>query len=284
MIKEKLLSLLKREYGDGSEELLKELMDANDIENLQHEKKSKLRNLARDIRNSLPNLSFAKRNIVFSEILKILKLDVLDIGKEKVEEEEIDRTQIENKKVDNLVKDIEKSLIKYETVFNLFWLRAGEAELEGIKHEDVLKTTQKALIGIKKDLEKSRDEIFDEFKKIEHRIKKQNRNIQFKEKNYFEHKINENNEKELKEKKIHKEIFDKFWNNIEIQYDKFKKIFIESLEKEIQLRKEGKDDTLLIQETKNNMITVWSEIEKSYKKFEKDMKEANQKLYEQNKN
>lgn len=274
MIKEKLLNLLKREYGEGAEQLLEDLIRSNEIHNIETEKKSKLRDLSKDIRNSLSHLSFGRKNVVFSEVLKILKLDVLDLGKEQKLEQEIDKPKTENKKIDFFIKDIKKSLIKYETVFNLFWLRAADAELEGIKHDDILKITQKALIGIKKDLEKSRDEVFSEFTKIENTIKKQNRNIQFKERNFFEKKIYEKNEKELNEKKIHKEIFDKFWNNVEQQYQQFKKIFIESLEKEIQLKKEGKDDTQLIEETKEKMIHVWNEIEKSYTKFEKEMKDS----------
>ena len=275
MSKEKLLNLLKREYGDGSEELLDELMNKNEIEKIDFESKYKLRNLARDIRDHLPNLSFAKRNLVFSEILKILKLDVLSIGKEKVEEKQIDKKFIENKKIESLVKDVEKSLIKYETIFNLFWLRAGEAELEGVSHEEVLKTTQKALIGIKKDLEKSRDEIYSEYKKTENKIKKEQRNINFKTKDFIKNKITERNNEEFENKKINKKIFENFWHDIEIQYKKFKKIFLESLEKEIKLKKEGKDDSELIEETKEKMINIWNEIEDSYKKFEKDMKKAN---------
>lgn len=279
MMKNDLLNFLRREYGDGYNELLEDLMRRNEINHLETEDKGKLRLLAKDVRDSLPTASITKRNILFSAIIRILRLDITDIGTDKIssDKEEKNRT-IDELKVQKFVKNIEKSLTKYETIFNLFWLRAGEAEIEGIKHEEILKTTQKALIGIKKDLEKSRDEILAEYNLLERNYLKNKKNFHFKTGNLIEARINEKNENELKNKKIIKDIFNKFWNNVEIYYANFKKIFIESMEKDIEYKKQGKDDSLLISETKEKMIKIWSSLEESYKTFEKEIKEANKKI------
>lgn len=264
MMKNNLLNFLKKEYGEGYLELYDDLIRKNEIKQLEYENKTKLKVFARDIRDSLPTLSFARRNILFSEIIKILKIDSIDLGTDKIKEEIIEKEDIERKKLKLFIKNIELSLTKYETVFNLFWLRAGEAEMEGVSHEFILKTSQKALIGIKRDLEKNIEDILKEYRFFENK-----NNPNFK-------KIilnnNQENDEEIKKKKEISKIIKKFWNEIEKEYDNFKTIFIESMEKEIELKKQGKNDSNLIEETKQKIIKRWNLIENSYKNFEKEIK------------
>jgi hypothetical protein len=273
MIKNNLLNFLKKEYGEGYNELLEDLIKRNDITDITSENKSKLRILAKDLRDSLPTISIAKRNLLFSEIIKILKLDVDNIGSEKIKDETtVENKKNEDEKVKKFVKNIEKILIKYETIFNLFWLRAGDAEIEGINHEDILKKTQKALIGIKNELEKNRNEILTEYNLLEMHIQKQKNNFHFKTGSLIENKINQKNEEEYKNKKIIKDKLDIFWKNVNQYYNEFKTIFIESMEEDIKLKKQGKDDTKLIEETKKKMINLWNKLEKAYENFENEVK------------
>jgi hypothetical protein len=273
MIKEEIIKFLDKEYGDNAEELLQHLMNKNEISNLEHCEKGKLRMLARDIRDSLPSLSITKRNLLFASIVKILRLDIIDTSSDKFKEsEEIKTYPDENKKIQKFINNVERSLSKYETVFNLFWLRAGDAELEGISHEEILKTTQKALIGIKNELEKNKNEILMEYHLLEKNIEKSKLNFHFKSSNLIEQKINEKNDEEFKRKKIIKNIVDEFWKYIEDYYSTFKKIFLQSMEKDIILKKQGLDDSKLVEETKDKMIQLWGQLEQRYKKFSDEMK------------
>lgn len=272
MIINELNSFIKRELGDEWINKLNELKERNGIDNFETANKNDLRMFAKDLRDLIPTVSLARRNLLFAEILKILKVQVLDTSKDKLEQEEkIKKIEYEHKKIERYVKDIDKSLSKYEAIFNLFWLRAGEAELSGIKHEEIMKITSKALAGVKKDLEKSREEIMIEYQLLEKNKLKLGKGFNFRTGNFIEKKIEERNDIELKNKKLIKDVVEKLWDKVDQTFLNFKEIFINSMNKEIEIKKQGKDDSELIINTQEKMKNIWSELEQSYKEFVKDM-------------
>lgn len=284
MIRTKLEKFLRREFDEGADSILEIVLAESEVNNLEKANKYELRILAKNIRDRLPTVSLAKRNLLFAELLKILNVDLLDTGSEKFKNEGVRmHVETEHAKVERFVKQVDKSLTKYEAIFNLFWLRAGEAEQSGMNHDDIMKITQKALIGVKNDLEKTREEILIEYHLLEKNKRKLQTNFHFHAGPSLQTKIKERNNIELENKTIVKNIIEKFWKEVDKTYSQFKQIFLESMEMDIEFKKSGQNDSELIRQTQTKMMKLWSNLEKSYKIFSKEMDES-KKIIEENLN
>lgn len=165
---------------------------------------------------------------------------------------------------------VDKSLTKFETIFNLFWMRAGEAELRGMNHKDVLKITNKALAGIKNELNEYKNEIIKEYDIVEKKRKKRIGAFRFNI-TELEKKGEELENIEVENKRVLKNIITNFLQEIEKSYKEFENIFIKSMNQDIELKKVRKDDSDLIKNTQNKMIQIWKKLDKSFDQFKKDM-------------
>jgi hypothetical protein len=312
-----LKSFLKRIFKEDTESILRYHLSSLGLSNVDAATPQQRKQLAESIKNGFPYSSIAKTSILYAELLKILNLQVTDLEKTKIsvydnkiyydeygneissdevffnredktfftsKEEYIQfRMEKQNKVINSFWSKIDKSLTKFEVIFNLFWLKAGEAELRGIKHSGIMKITNKSLIGIKNDLEESYEEVKKQFG-LKSIIEK-NQKIQFHLKDAPELKDKtiefEKKKRYLGEEEILNEI-KTFWNKIEYEYSNFKKLFIESLNKEIELKKNNKEDSELIKKTEDKMIKIWNQIEEEYsnlkQKIELIQKDARRKL------
>lgn len=299
---------MKKIFKENGDRLLLEQLQSLSIKNVNEATTSQRKQLAESIKNSLPYVSLARMNIYYAELLKILNLEILDIGKDKLdlisgqkfydeEGNEIDSEEIffnrdKNKKyfeskeeyiqyrmekqkkvVNHFWSKVDRSLTKFEVVFNLFWLKAGEAEIRGMQHKDVMEITNKALIGIKKDL-------FNAFGDVKNQFGiKNNDQKSFVPKFNFKNtpplrKIDESI-KELKkrykgEEKIIEKI-DEFWDQVDFLYNEFKDIFVISLNKEIEMKRRNLNDRELINMTEKKMIGIWSQMENAYESLKKEL-------------
>jgi hypothetical protein len=312
-----LKSFLKRIFKEDAESILRFHLNEIGLSNVDSASAVQRKKLASSLKSSFPYSSIAKTSILYAELLKILKLQVSDFSKEQInlipdkiyydedgneisgeeaiynkeekiffenkEEYNYYRMEKQNKIVHHFWNNIDKSLTKFEVIFNLFWLKAGEAELRGVTHYDVMKITNRSLIGIRKDLEESFEEIKKQFEIKDKVIKKQKIQFHFKDTPELKDKMIEKIKKKryFGEEEIIKEI-NEFWNHIDSLYDDFTQLFKITLNKEIELKKSNLDDTNLIKITEKKIIEIWSKIEEEYQqlknKIETIQKESRSKL------
>ena len=294
-----LKNFLKRIFKEDTESILRYHLNSVGLSNVDAASPQQRKQLAESLKSAFPYASIAKTSVLYAELLKTLNLQVGDIEKTKIslteekiyydeEGNEISSDEVffgnddkkffsskeeyvnykmdnQNKVINHFWSNIDKSLTKFEVIFNLFWLKAGEAELRGIKHSEVMKITNKSLVGIKKDLENAFNELKERFGIKEIIEKDQKKKFHLKEAPELKDK---SLEKEMKkryfgEEEILKEI-QQFWTRIESLYSEFNQIFVKTLNKEIELKKQNVDDDELIRITEKSMIKIWNKIEKEY--------------------
>lgn len=297
-----LKSFLKRIFREDAESILRFHLNEIGLANVDSATAVQRKTLASSLKSAFPYSSIAKTSILYAELLKVLKLQITDIIKKEInlssnqtyydedgnevsseeilynegnktyfesKEEYVNfRMEKQNKIVQHFWNKIDKSLTKFEVVFNLFWLKAGEAELRGIEHINVMKITNKSLIGIKKDLEESFEDIKKQFEIKDKIVKSQKVQFHFKDspdlKNRMIEKIK--NKRYFGEEEIIEEI-KQFWNHVDDLYDEFTRLFKISLDREIELKRNNLDDSELIKTTEKKMIEIWNKIEHEYQEL-----------------
>jgi hypothetical protein len=316
-----LKEFMRRVYRDNGDNILKQQLDSIDLLNVDYASLSQRKMLSENIRAILPMTSFAKTNLLYAELLKILNLDVIDIGKDTFEaiqgnlyydedgnevtyeeilmsrddtykdpsdanasrerkkyftskeEYVIYQKERQIKVITSFWRNVDRSLTKFEVVFNLFWLKAGEAEIRGLNHEDVMHITNKALLGIKKDIEINFEDVKKQFGMLKPVEKKVELKFHFKDippillKKHEQDKVDKNSagETEIIES------IDEFWHTIDGLYNKFKEVFIISMNKDIELKKRNMNDTQLVKVTEDRMLEIWKVIEQSYSNLQKKL-------------
>ena len=295
-----LLAFMKKIFWEEAEVRLTEFLDKLEIPTVENSTKIQRKFLAEEIRKNFPQYSAGRRNILYAELLTILRLDIFDLGKEKLKlfsdtkyydeegnlvsgseillnrenkyfstkEEFVEyKMEKQRKVVNKFWRNVDKSLTKFEVVFNLFWMHAGEAEIRGMKHEDVMRITNKALVGIKNDLEKAFGDVRKEFGISDLIVRKARFNfhgssLEIKEKNNIPYKG---------EEKIVKSI-ESFWNKVNERYSQFKNILVVSLNVEIELKNKNMKDTELMEKTETQLREIWNDINSSYKMLQQNLR------------
>ena len=160
-MEEELLRFLSYELRskEKAREIIDDAFDRFGITSLELTTQDQRKALAVYLKSQLPYHSIAKGNILLSKLLNILGYQA-DEEKYKFtinkEHKEVLEKQL---MIDDFLKEVDRSLIKFELIFNIFWRRAGEAELRGISHDEVIKMTRKALNGVKDELKKAYEEL-----------------------------------------------------------------------------------------------------------------------------
>ena len=275
-MEEELISFLYHEFKDRKKvnSLLRDAYSEAGISNLDIANPEKRRTLAMILKSEMPTVSIARGNLLFSRILSILNLEgVENINTLKLNPKE-KKILEENIMVKDFWSNVDKSLMKFEIIFNMFWLRAGEAEARGMSHSEVLKITKKAMAAVKKDLERAYFLLKEKFNLDENSYILKNAS----EKNYVS--LREENTPDYRKEKKHSEIegyVEEFWKVIVSSYAQFERIFFDSLNKEIKLRKKGVDDNQFIEETRKRLSFIWAAIENGYKDFQRKLNEYHEK-------
>lgn len=295
-----LIDFMIREFGSEGPSILKSELTNSGISNLDSAPSDVRKQFATNLKGMLPYHSLSKTNVVFSELLTILRLDVLNYGSDKfgdtstkLTDDEYEKileeakvfynssgrrtpeqekelylkfvTYKQNKILQHFWTDIDKSLTKFEIIFNLFWLKAGEAELRGLDHTQVVEITNKALFGIKSDLEQSYHDLLAKFDIVEAELEEKSIfTFHLSKQPDIDRKMDDKKERNRKKKIAVKRAIEKFWSQVNQSYKSFKQVFIESLNDEVATKKAGNDDSMLIIETQQKMIKIWGDIEKSY--------------------
>jgi len=246
--------------------LLRETYLEARITNLDMANPDKRRTLAMILKSEMPSVSIARGNLLFSKILSILNLEGnenISTFKLKPKEKKVIE---ENIMVEDFWTNIDKSLMKFEIIFNMFWLRAGEAEARGMTHIEILRITKKAMAAVKKDLEHSYFLLKEKFELAEDSLRlKISSNKKF---------VSLRGEEELvnpKKEKSHSEIekyIEEFWEVIVKSYSQFETIFFETLEDEVKLKKSGKNDSVFVENTRKKLSFIWAAIEQGYHNFQ----------------
>jgi len=269
-MEEELRAFLFSEFKDWKKvnKVLNEAYEESGISNLDIASPEKRRTLAMILKSEMPTVSIARGNLLFSRILSILNLEGEDnIAALKLKPKE-KKVLEENLMIKDFWSNVDKSLMKFEIIFNMFWLRAGEAEAGGMSHSEVLKITKKAMAAVKKDLERAYIILKEKFNLEQDSLKLKNAS-----KNKYI-SLRDNGLPNYKKERAHSEIegyVEEFWKVIVSSYAEFEKIFFETLNKEIEIKKQGKDDSKFIEETRKKLSFIWAAIENGYKDFQKKL-------------
>lgn len=280
-----LKSFMRKVFGNEEGELtLKRLMDQVGITDLYTATNGEKQNLAKRISEIIPYRSITRSHMARSELLKILKIskkeekkdrlknaeEIYDENGYKVDKENLDPTkkyftskkEFMEYKIEQQKKAIfdfwnKVSMVKpmIDSAFNLYWMKANQAHKHGVSEEKIMKVTQRSLKGIFMKLNEAYEEVSKRLgmKDISKPIKKRLGTEE--------------------EKKVIEEI-NKFWRKINQSYEKFRKAYFSSLDKEINTS--GDDSEIKmearkkIKEAFNEINEAYEELSKSFRKIEKE--------------
>jgi hypothetical protein len=260
---QELDDFLKREFKDRWNELLSEQLKKLKIDNINNAEDQIKRIFLSNILG-LIDVSAQKKEIYNSELKKILGLKT-NASKDSFKSEQNKDVKLLDKSLDDIKKEmfsvvrkeIDGGYYKVESIFNLFWLKAIEAELKGIKHEKVMSVVKDALDMVRNDVNlvfikfEDEAELNKEFFKLLNTINK-----------YVS--INPpTNERYEKKKEVASIIFNtkKKFNN---QYDGFINFFINTINEQIKFKKTGRSDFYLVNSDKKNALKTWDAIKNTY--------------------
>lgn len=261
---QQLDSFLKREFKDRWKEILSEQMRKLKTDNIMLADEEIRRIFAANIVGLL-EVSAQKKEIYNSELNKILGIRTFSSkGQYKSEASKelklLDRplSDIKEELLTAVKKEIDGGYYKVESIFNLFWLKAIEAELKGLKHEKVMKIVKDSLNIVKNDVNlvflKFEDaaELNKEFFKLVNKISK-----------YVS--INPPTSETTDKKKAVANLIYKTKKNFNANYDNFVNFFIDTINEQIKFKKTGRTDFYLVNSEKENAIGTWNKIKDTYK-------------------
>jgi hypothetical protein len=273
---QELASFLKREFKGKWKEILEEQTKKLKSDNIMFSDEEVRRIFAANIVGLL-EVSPQKKEIYNSELKKILGIKTFtQKGDFKFEEKRelklLDKplSQIKEELITEVKREIDGGYYKVESIFNLFWLKAIEAELKGVKHERVMKIVKESLNVIRNDVNlvflKFEDaaELNKEFFKLINKINK-----------YVA--INPPmSEKTEKKKKVANIIYDTR-KNFNDGYENFVKYFLDTINEQIRFKKTGKSDFYLVNSDKESAQNAWNNIQNIYKKMSESFKKISDK-------
>jgi hypothetical protein len=265
-VNSQLDEFLKREYKDRWKDVLSDQLKKLKIENIMLADDEIKRIFVTNILAGL-EISAQKKEIYNSELKKILEIKTYSIKdrlgtEEKREVKLLDKplNDIREELLSAVRKEIDGGYYKVESIFNLFWLKAIEAELKGVKHETVLKIIKDSLNIIKHDVNlvfikfEDEAELNKELFKIVNTISK-----------YFtiNPPTSDRNEKRKDVAKLIDETKKKFDSN----YDNFVNFFLNTINEQIKFKKTGRSNFYLVNSDKDTAIGTWKIIKDAYEKM-----------------
>jgi len=264
---------LKREYKERWKDVLSEQLKKLKVENIMLAEDEIKRIFVTNILASL-EMSAQKKEIYNSELKKILGIKTYSInerlgGEEKREVKLLDRplNDIKEELLSAVKKEIDGGYYKVESIFNLFWLKAIEAELKGVKHETVMKIVKDSLNIIKHDV----NLVFIKFED-EAELNKELFSIVNTISKYFT--VNPpTSEKNEKRKEVAK-LIDNTKKNFNSNYDGFVNFFLDTINEQIKFKKTGRSNFYLVNSDKESAIGTWKKIKDSYERMSESFEKA----------
>ncbi len=278
-MKDELLQFLLVEMRsrEKAERILEDGMEQLGIKTIEIEGPEKRRALAVYLKSELPYHSVARSNIIFSKLLNILSVETNERAQTRFNIDEKYNKVLEQKlMIEDFWKDVDKSLMKFEIIFNLFWLRAGEAEARGMTHDEVLDVTHKAMNAVKEELERS-------YEHLKRKFELEDDVFQFTKKaRFISLRGDPQQQREIKEVDTYrtqlKQYIQGFWDVVTKDFGNFERIFFESLDHEVELQSKHQSDTAFVEEVRKKLAFLWADIEHGYEELKKQLAEFHEKV------
>lgn len=261
---------LKREFKDRWKEVLSEQLRKVNTSNINEADTQKkhlfIDNLLRTI-----NVSPQRKEVYNSELKNILGIRFIErkvvkgstsLGKKKLLDKSIE--EIRQELCQEVKREVDGGYYKVESIFNLFWLKAIEAELKGVGHETVMKIVRDSLNIIKRDVHliflryEDEAELNKEFMRV---IKKINSFFSIDPLSSSRH----NKRKEVGQ------LIMRVQDAFDSSYDDFVKTFLETINDQVQFKRTGRSDFYLVNADRNNALKTWDHIKDAYKKLSAKM-------------
>ena len=251
---------------------------------------------ARTLRNYFKEHSYVRQTVLYAELLKVLNLDIYnqkntiddpeaiiyDEEGNEVRRKDADRKNhkyFDSKKdfimfrvgrqstaVNTFLEGVDQSIAKFEVIFNLFWNRAGEAELRGMKHEQVVEITNKAFEGVKEGISKTYEKVMKKFN-LKHTPVIKNFKFEFVDFEKPKPKVKEAYPGEFKIS----DLIEVFKDKIELYERSLQRVFYISLSKNIDLQKSQESNQYLIEETQYDVRTIWKNVHEDYEDLKQEI-------------
>jgi hypothetical protein len=270
-------SFMKREFGARGIKLLNELYAKLGVDDIAAASDDIKKKFLSEVQPEFRQKSLSKAGVLTSEVMSIIKLrdDSTKGGAvQKVDHEFIKRyISLQGQ------TQLKSTYAKIEAIFNLFWVNASEAFQKGVSVPVIHKVTSNILAGVKEDLYSICEEIE---KKFNLDTSSKNGIMSHTKKEGFNLSGDKLESVEDDTKDPVEVIFNEFKRTVDTSYDKFYKLFMKTLDEDIELRKQGKDDTQLREQTKKDTKIIWDDILTAYevmrRKLEHLQKEEEKKL------
>lgn len=245
---------MKREFGPRGIKILTDIYDRLGIDDIESASEDQKKRFVAEIQPEFRSKSLARSGVLTSEVMSIIGLredTTKGVAFQKVDQEYV-KKYISTEGYTKL-----KSIYaKIEAIFNLFWINASEAFQKGVSKPIIHKVTDQILQGVKNDLHSICEEIELKF----NLTAKKNR---LAEKEGFDLTGAKIRSVEEAEEPL-EIIFNEFKDKIDRAYQEFHKTFMETLDKDIEMKKLRKDDRSLREETKLKTKEVWTDIIEAY--------------------
>ena len=256
---ENIESFLKRELGNEASKILNNFNVRYGVDDVASASEDIKKKFMSEIQPELNQKSFTRAQFLASELMSILGLKQVIVGSD--EAEKIKKRSIKNFLNLQAEARLLKSFSKIEAIYNLFWSKAAETYGMGIQVNQIHGKCQQILGWLKNDLFSICDE-------LESKLGVEMTANRSKMVDKFQ--FTGSGLARLKEKSPYYHMFMDFRAKIEVSFDKFYHIFMNSMDLDIELAKRKKSDEELIKETQKQTNVIWKEIVEEYK----DLKRA----------
>ncbi|MGM5485314.1 MAG: hypothetical protein ACQEP1_05590 [Nanobdellota archaeon] len=275
-----LSSLMERLYGHEGINILKRILEKNNIKDLESASTEERRQIAKEISASIPNQSIRKSHMSYSEILKTLQVSSFEEKEDRFRNAEIiydeeghevlykemnpdkkyftSKEEFMNFKIEQqneVIKEFWKSVSHtwpmIEATFNLFWEKADKAVEKGIPPKTIMKKSEKAVSTI--------------YYKLKEAYEKAKKDLGMEEiSTHFTRRLGEE-----EEKKVFR-VIKRFWDRIRESYKRFRQLYLSSLETEINQHNED------LEKIKKETEKIEKEMKGAYEELEGEMNKIKQ--------
>src|SRR3989344_158402 len=255
---------LKREFKEKWKDILADQLHKVNTSNINEaDNQSKLLFIDNLLRAM--DVSPQRKEVYNSELKKILGIRVIDKkivrgateeGKRKLLDKSIE--EIKRELCGEVKREVDGGYYKVESIFNLFWLKAVEAELKGVKHETVMKVVRDSLNIIKEDVHliflryEDEAELNKEFMKV---IRKIN--------TFFS--LNAPTSPQSEKRKEVANLISNVQDGFDSNYDDFVKTFLQTINEQVHFKRTGRSDFYLVNADRDNALKTWDRIKSAYK-------------------
>lgn len=249
MAKESVESFLKKELGVDSLKILNKFLILNDLTDIAEASPELKEKFVAEIQPEFNQKSHTRAKFLSVELMSILGLKQRTTGAD--EAEKIKQQSIKKFLHEEADDRLLKSFSKVEAIYNLFWSKAALSSEKGVDEKTIRERCDNILGWLKSDLFSVCEELETNLG-VEFKEKKTNKKSKFK---FVDSQLSIE-----KKKSPYYYMFEDFRNKIEASYSEFYTVFMESMNKDIELAKRKESDAELIAETQKKTGIIWKGI------------------------